>query len=76
MRKGCSLYSGGELTSLNYGRFVTGADREDFEDSAGGPQKLLVGVGPHDVHQRLGAATGQNDELQEEEEEEDLHLVI
>lgn len=50
-------------TSFYNGRFVTGADRQNFENTTRGPQELLVGVSPHDVDQCLGATAGQNDQL-------------
>ncbi len=51
------------LTSLNDGRFVTGANWQHFEHSTGGPQQFLICVGPHDVDQSLWASAGQNDKL-------------
>lgn len=50
-----------EHTSFYNGGLVTGADRQNFENTTCGPQELLVGVSPHDVDQCLGATTGQND---------------
>lgn len=51
------------LTSLNDGRFVTGANWQHFEHSTGGPQQFLICVGPHDVDQSLWASAGQNYKL-------------
>lgn len=37
-------------TSLYNGGFVAGANREDFEHTACGPQQLLIAVVSHDVN--------------------------
>jgi hypothetical protein len=50
-------------TGFYDGRLVAGADRQHLEHSAGGPQQLLIGEGPHDIHQGLGATAGQDDQL-------------
>ncbi len=55
------------LTSLNDGRFVTGANWQHFEHSTGGPQQFLIRVGPHDVDQSLWASAGQNDKLKKQQ---------
>lgn len=52
-------------TSFYNGRLVAGANREHLEHSACGPQQLLIGEGPHDVDQSLGASTGQDDQLEQ-----------
>lgn len=50
-------------TRFYNGRLVTGADRQNFKNTACGPQQLLIGVSPHDVDQCLGATAGQDDQL-------------
>lgn len=50
-------------TSFYNGRLVTGADWQNFENAACGPQQFFIGVSPHDVDQRLGASAGQDYQL-------------
>lgn len=60
----CFFYPRDKLTGFDDCRFVAGANREDLEHSACGPQQFLVSEGPHDVDQGLGTTTGQNNQLQ------------
>lgn len=50
-------------TSLYNGRFVAWAHREDFENTACGPQQLLIAVVPHDVNETFRTSVGKDDEL-------------
>lgn len=51
------------LTSLHDGGLVARTHGEHLEHTAGGPQKLLVAVVPHDLHKPLGSPIGQDDQL-------------
>lgn len=50
-------------TSLYNGRFVAGTHREDFENTACGPQQLLIVVVSHDVNEPLRTPVGKDDQL-------------
>lgn len=51
------------LTSLHDSRLVARTHREHLKHTAGGPQKLLIAVVPHDLHKSLGSPIGQDDQL-------------
>ena len=44
-------------------RLVARADGEHFQDARGGPQELLVVVGPHDPDELQRSLAGQDDQL-------------
>lgn len=59
-------------TSLYNGRFVAWAHREDFENTACGPQQLLIAVVPHDVNETFRTSVGKDDELWKRKREKRL----
>lgn len=63
-------------TSLYNGRLVTGAHRQNLEDTACGPQQLLIGISSHDVDECLGATTGQDYQLHKQKANKYVDLSV